>query len=265
MQWEGEGQFVPFGADNAGPWQGFQAWRADFDAILLNRARELGVQVLQPCQALQPLVNHSRVIGVMTSVGMVQSAFVIDATGGQHWLARQLGLRIAHYSPRLIAHYGYVEGECPDRDRAPALIADKQGWLWTAKVHPQLYQWTRLAFEQQRIAKNWLPVEFHGLKPRGKARGADVTWRAVTEPAGPGYFIVGDAAAVLDPASSHGVLKAIMSGMMAGHSLAQVLKHGQPEHLAIKAYGQWVQNWLKHDLEKLRELYAILPNPPYWI
>lgn len=265
IQWEGKKQFVPFGTDDTGVWQGFQLWRADFDAILLNRAKELGAKVLQPCRASQLIVSENRVIGVVTSEGPLQSSFVIDAAGGQHWLARQLGLKIKCYSPRLIAHYGYAEGECPIRDHAPAIVADKQGWTWTARILPQLYQWTRLCFDNERIDRDWMPAEFFGLKPRGKTRGADVTWRTVTAPAGLGYFVVGDAATVLDPASSHGVLKAIMSGIMAGYLITQIFNDGQLEYKATQNYCQWIHNWFQHDIDKLKTLYAILPTPPTWI
>lgn len=264
VEWEGDRRFVPFGADDAGPWRGFQAWRADFDAILLNRAIELGVEVRQPCRALRPIVSENRIVGVVTSDGTTLSSFVIDATGRQHWLARQLKLKIKNCSPRLIAHFGYMEG-CPIRDDAPEIVADKRGWTWTARVRPQLYQWTRLAFDNQPMDKDWIPEEWSGLKPRGRRCSADVTWRVVAQAAGLGYFMVGDAAAVLDPASSHGVLKAIMSGMMAGHLITQIVNQGQIESRAIQGYCQWVDNWFQHDLSRLRELYAILPNPPDWI
>ncbi|MBJ8205870.1 FAD-dependent oxidoreductase, partial [Bacillus cereus] len=88
-------------------------------------------------------------------------------------------------------------------------------------MRPNVYQWTELSFDNVALKRDWIPEEFQGLKPMGKPNGADVTWRAISQPGGAGYFLVGDAAAVLDPASSHGVLKAIMSGMMAAHSLAQ--------------------------------------------
>ena len=45
VSWDNGLRFVPYGTDSAGPWWGFQAWRAEFDAILLERARELGVEV----------------------------------------------------------------------------------------------------------------------------------------------------------------------------------------------------------------------------
>lgn len=264
VQWQGDLQFMPFGADEAGLWQGFQAWRADFDAILLSRAQALGVTVLQPCRANRLIVDEHRVVGVETHQGALRAPFVIDAAGSQHWLTRHLGLKINYYSPRLFVHYGYVEGECSIRDHAPAIIADQQGWLWTARVRPQLYQWTRLLLKNEQLNRDWVPQEFSGLRARGKPCKADVTWRVVSNPAGLGYFLVGDAAAVLDPASAHGVLKAVMSGMMAGYLIIQLLSQPQFEHVAVHKYCEWVHNWFQHDVQKLQQLYASLPTPPNW-
>ena len=63
IEWNGDLHFEPFGADEHGPWRGYQVWRADFDAILLNRAREVGVTVMQPCAAKQPLLDAGRIKG----------------------------------------------------------------------------------------------------------------------------------------------------------------------------------------------------------
>lgn len=260
VQWEGEGQFIPFGADESGNWQGFQAWRADFDMILRDRAQELGVKVLQPCQAKQLIINNNRVVGVETSLGTIYANITIDAAGSRHWLARQLGMEVIPYTSRLTAYYGYAQGECPIRNKIPAIVADDTGWTWTARVRPQLYQWTRLFFQQEHLEKDWIPPEFTGLTPKENIRRADVTWRTVATPAGVGYFIVGDAAAVLDPASSHGVLKALMSGIMAAHLITKVKKHGYNEHLATQAYCKWLGEWFQQDVARLRELYGKLPS-----
>lgn len=260
VQWEAENHFVRFGEDDAGAWLGFQAWRADFDSILLNRAKALGVEVLQPCQASHLLVDECKVVGVETSQGTFRAAKVVDATGSHHWLARQLKVQINHRSPRLIAYYGYAVGECPARDDAPAIVADSQGWTWTAKVQPRLYQWTRLSLVGEKIPKGWLPNEFHRLKIHGKMQAVDVTWRIVSQPAGSGYFMVGDAAMVLDPASSHGVLKAIMSGIMAGHLIAAELLGNFTPAQTTQHYCQWIHHWFEHDVENLSKLYAMLPK-----
>ena len=184
VQWEGNPHFVPFGSDESGQWLGFQAWRADFDAILLHRAISLGVDVRQPCRALRPIVTHNRVSGAVTSDGELQSSFLIDATGRRQWLAQKLNLKINTYSPRLIARFGYATGTCPVRDASPAIVAHNHGWTWTARVRPNVYQWTQLSFDNVALKSGWIPEEFQGLKPMGKPKGADVTWRAISQPRG---------------------------------------------------------------------------------
>jgi flavin-dependent dehydrogenase len=264
VQWADALRFVPYGHDEHGPWMGFQAWRADFDAILLEKAKSLGVEVLQPCRASQLIVEQGTVLGVITPKGALRSSFVIDATGSQHWLARQLGLTIQAYTPPLTVHYGYAKGTCPACDQAPSIVADPQGWTWTAQIRPQLYQWTRLAFQEESLNKEWMPSSFEGLTPQRLGK-ADVTWRKIMQPAGLGYFIAGDAFSILDPASSHGVLKAMMSGMMAGYLVVQVIKNRYPQEETIRHYHQWMHHGFEHDIEKLKSLYKILPNPPAWI
>ncbi|MGR6341502.1 NAD(P)/FAD-dependent oxidoreductase [Priestia megaterium] len=258
VKWEKDLHFMPFGSDEKGPWCGFQAWRSEFDAILLMKAISLGVEILQPCRALKPIVEHNRVKGVMTSLGEIYSPFLIDATGRRQWLARKLRLPISKYSPRLIARYGYVHGNCGVRDENPAIIADNGGWTWTANIRPYIYQWTRLSFAEESLAKDWTPKEFHGLEKLSPMRAADMTWRLVRQPGGFGYFLTGDAAAILDPASSHGVLKAMMSGMMSGNLIDQIIKGNHTEKYAIRGYNKWLTDWFMHDVKKLKELYNLL-------
>ncbi|MEH1835377.1 MAG: tryptophan 7-halogenase [Nostoc sp.] len=265
VQWSAGREFVPFGSDDSGTWLGFQAWRADFDTILLNQARALGVEIIQPCHACRLLIDECRVIGVETSQGTFQAVKIIDAAGDHHWLAQQLGLEISYHSPRLISYYGYVTGECPARDHAPAIVADSCGWTWTAKVRAQLYQWTHLSFREHKIPKDWLPNELQGLKIYQPMRAANVSWRIVSQPAGCGYFIIGDAAMVLDPTSSHGVLKAIMSGIWVSHSIASELLGNFTEQQAIDQYCLWIHNWFRHDVKNLSSLIAKLHSPSFWI
>jgi flavin-dependent dehydrogenase len=96
----------------------------------------------------------------------------------------------------------------------------------------------------------------------GRIRGADVTWRHVPASAGPGYFLTGDAAVVLDPAASHGVLRALMSGMMAGHTVRRIVSGLVPEPAAVESYRRWTSAWFHHDVRRLSALYDELD--PAW-
>jgi hypothetical protein len=69
---------------------------------------------------------------------------------------------------------------------------------------------------------------------------------------------------VLDPASSHGVLKAVMSGMMVGHFIEKHLNDGIPSELVASEYNRWLAAWFAHDASRLRELYLGLRHPPSW-
>lgn len=261
-------RFQPFGQDGSGPWLGFQVHRPTFDAILLNEARRLGVQVFEPTKVLglERLATWrgAHRISIETSSGLISARFVVDATGRRHWLADQLGLSWTQVGPDRHACYGYMRGRCPARDVAPAIIQDDTGWTWTARVGDGLYQWTRLSWGTNGRDDRVPPDEFRGLTPCGPTQGADVSWRIVDSPAGHGYFIVGDAASVLDPASSHGILKALMSGMMAAHLITAVTCNQIDERLAIASYSRWIRSWFDHDAAMLSNAYGALPRvePP---
>jgi flavin-dependent dehydrogenase len=212
---------------------------------------------------VRPTVDNGRVTGVAGPEGSIRCRFVVDASGGRHWLARRLGLGIEFRSPRLTAWYGYCNGDCPSRDEAPQIQADDQGWVWTARVAAGRYAWTRLLLDGGS-GPPAPPGELAGLEPDGRSRASDVTWRSVPRSAGPGYFVAGDAAWVLDPASSHGVLKALMSGIQAGDCIDRSIK-GAGDLQASHAYSNWMDGWFRHDLSVLRKLYLQLPRPPWWL
>jgi flavin-dependent dehydrogenase len=90
-----------------------------------------------------------------------------------------------------------------------------------------------------------------------------VTWTKSGRLAGDGYFLLGDAATVLDPACGHGVLRAIMSGMQAAHFIVSGRTRGIREPVLHQAYNDWMTNWMMHDMVHLREFYgpwAALPT-----
>lgn len=252
---DGPPRLAAYGQDAGVPWRGFRAWREVLDALLLERAKELGVEVHLNCRAGEVAYHQHRVAGVRTNFGMMHAAFVVDAGGGGHWLARQLGLTITHYSPRLIARYGYVRGSYLAPDTAPLISSDASGWTWIARVEADCYQWTRLSLRAHRYPANWRPAELGSLTPEGPLRSADVTWRKVDSVAGPGFFLAGDAGATLDPASSHGVLKGLTSGMMSAHLIAAVQRGKETPERAMIAYRQWFDGWFAAEVARLRELY----------
>jgi flavin-dependent dehydrogenase len=256
--------FTPYGADADGPWRGFQAWRAEFDALLLRRAVALGVEVLQPRRALRPLVEQGRVVGVETSQGLEHGRFVVDASGRGRWFSRKHGLARHVDSPLLLARYGYVHGHFVELDEHPSLRWEPDGWEWIARVRPGIYAWTRLAIHGDPRTRPDVPMALRSGTALGAPRGAEVTWSCVEAPAGEGYFLAGDAAAVVDPASSQGVLRALMQGMMAAHLITACVKGTVPETEAARYYRGWVRDMYQRSASALRTQYASIPGAPAW-
>lgn len=250
--WGGSMHFVPYGEDENGPWQGYQAIRTDFDHRLLESASARGASV-HVSNVSGVLFNASdEVAGVLTSEGPIHAAYVIDCSGGSHTLARQIGIPLVRYSPRLVARFGYVRG-CFDRP-TPLICHDRRGWTWIAEVEPHRFQWTRVTETHHRPDRTWIPHCLRDLEAE-PSRSADVTWRIAKTVAGPGYFLAGDSAAVLDPSSSHGVLRAIMSGMQAAHLAVRHLCHGANAQVCASMYQAWLTRWFQHDVEEMSGAY----------
>ncbi|MFY0732254.1 NAD(P)/FAD-dependent oxidoreductase [Pseudomonas sp. NFX15] len=265
VQWGAARHFSAFGGEPGKPWRGFQIPRRILDNLLLKKTQALGVTVVRPCRARKVIRKNTVVMGLETDNGVFHCSHVIDASGASGWLARRLALPRAVFSPRLLAMYGYARGASAVCDDAPGIIADQDGWCWIAKIGDDSYTWTRLNFDSRQATIIRAPSLFEHLHHVGGVRGADVTWRACQQCAGPGYFIVGDAASVLDPGTSHGVLKAIMSGMMAAHAVVNIRDHPMYHDTIQQQFRHWLNSWFVRDLEKMRELYAAHPASPRWL
>jgi flavin-dependent dehydrogenase len=258
VRWGDVDRFEAYGQDQEGPWLGYQVSRVDFEAMLLDRAREVGVEVMQPCVVRDCFRSEERTVCVEGSLGMMSARTVINASGRSARFSANLGNDRQRHSPPLVARYGYGTGTNPHLDQSPILTGNRKGWLWQAMVRPGLYQWTRVSLDGSRFAQKWRPDEFQELTPVGEPKGADVTWRLAKNPAQPGWFSVGDAAAVLDPTSANGVLRALLSGIMAGKLISGIQSSVVAEEEAVGVYNEWLANWFFRAANTLQGFYRSL-------
>lgn len=259
-----------YGSDSRGAWHGYQADRSRLHAILLGQAKACGAVIQRGERALHPIFTGRRMTGIVSSAGVYRSLFVIDASGHAHWLMRQLRIPMLEVSPRLIAFFGWGTPE-EQGDTAlglPEFVMHDASWDWKAPIHKDRHAWVHLDVEpghgklQAIEGRGKSPV---GLSPSGKTGARDVTWRIARPSAGPGYFLAGDAAWVLDPASSHGVLFAFLSAMAATQAIGKLFESPRDQERTQAGYSAWTEGWFCRDAAALISLYGAMNTPPSWL
>jgi flavin-dependent dehydrogenase len=262
IDWGGQSSFgPPLTSPVDGRPLGLQIVRSTLDALLIERARSFGADVRRPCRALLPLVDAGRVVGVQTDLGELKATAVIDASGTGHWLRKGIALREELASPQLIARFGYCRSSDVDAFESPCLTGDRDGWRWIARISTDVLAWVSVTFPKapERPDK---PDCLFDLADIGPTRGADVTWRRVAAFSGSGFFVAGDAAFQVDPAAGHGVLRAMMSGMMAAYQAAEMIRKSVRPDRASLLYRSWMGEWWERDTSALSNLYDKLD--PAW-
>ena len=218
--------------------------------LLRKRFVALGGALVQPLSRVTVLQDGKRVYGVNVEGVPLPATVTIDASGARGVLRRGRGIKMSCVSAPLVARYGYVRGTFGD---APWLRGNCDGWSWIAQVSSERVAWVRLGLgrSQQRY---FPPDPIATWSNAGDGGAANVTWRMAEQVAGAGWFLAGEAACVLDPASSHGVLRALMSGMMAADSAVALLR-GAAQLKIERGYAAWLQSWFQHDVARLSALY----------
>ena len=230
IEWDSRSHFEPYGEDASGPWRGFQADRQSLATILVAAAVDAGADLCRPAHPASPVLDGDRLHGIATSDGEKHLArLTIDATGRHAWLARALGIASELRSPSLRATFGWMKKTPADGDREPRLVARPDGWHWIAPLGAERSAWVTLRACRPQDGST---------HPEG---GIDVSWRMHRPMTGPGYILAGDAAILLDPASSHGVLRALMSGMLSAEVAAASMNGQLNEGSALAAYRSWME------------------------
>lgn len=236
---------------------GFQADRARFDQLLLERAKEVGVRVQEGQKVVGLLGDASRVTGVEwaspNAAGRIEAQVVADASGGAAVVARALGLR-ERGRARTVALAGYFGDSDRPRDFDPADTLFEmidEGWIWSVlhadgrrnvtvgldaeRVRGRSSHYQGLYFELIGRSRLVAPL-LRGARLLGPLTTHDATWRRARRYAGAGWLLAGDAASVIDPLTSQGVYKALQSGIVGAAVVQTVLRRPRDAALAVQYY-----------------------------
>jgi flavin-dependent dehydrogenase len=204
----------------------FNIERAAFDKMLLDEARKAGTEVREETTVKNILRLADGDVAIETESGETLTAkYLIDASGQHAVLGRHLGTRTPAKEPHLqkVAYFSHFEGvkRLEGREEGyPLIIMCDEGWFWLIHIDAQrtsigavldkavakqagipadrMLAWamSRCPLIQERCANATGPVTNNII--------ANFSYRCRPY-AGPGYFLVGDAAAFMDPIFSTGV------------------------------------------------------------
>jgi flavin-dependent dehydrogenase len=222
--------------------RGLSVRRETLDAILLDRARSAGADVVEGIRVTGIVrENTGRVIGVQTLVNgehaEIRAPIVVGADGLRSVIARRLGLAHAQRWPRrlaLVTHYANVRdvgehGEMHVERDGYVGIADVGNGLTTVALVVPASRSSEISADRAAFLHRWLISKPH-LAPRfaGAERATPVV---ATGPFAshakrawaPGAALVGDAADFFDPFTGEGIYSALRGGEMLAAAVRSAL------------------------------------------
>jgi flavin-dependent dehydrogenase len=234
----------------------FNIERAAFDDMLLRSAAEAGALVRQGAGVDRITRLADEDVAVESGDETFTARYLLDASGQNTFVGRHLGVRKNVTDPNLrrVAYFGHFENvqhRAHEERGHPAIVFCDEGWFWLIGLNQSKTSVgfvTRPDFAQRvgvpanqvlQWAISRCPVVRQRMKDATGSRLnsviADFSYRC--EPfAGPGYFLLGDAAVFIDPIFSTGVTLAMVSGSRAAEMLVDVLRGQLPAQKAREKY-----------------------------
>jgi flavin-dependent dehydrogenase len=240
----------------------FQVKRADFDALLLDRARELGAVVHQPCAVEEVLFEGERAVGLRirpegaAEAETVRAPMVVDASGRGALMATQTATRAP--LPRLdaaamFAHYRGIPQATGEEQGDIVIVMGERGWLWfipfrdgttsVGAVMPPAWMARRAEaepveafFDRTLAASPWAAAALSQAERTTPVRHLARFSEGAARVVGDGWLAVGDGLGFIDPLFSSGVHLALRGAELAAAAISAALDRGDTGAPAFAAY-----------------------------
>ncbi len=256
--------------------QTWQVVRSEFDKMLVDNARDHGVDVQVGVRVVDVLFdgNRARGVKIQRSDGRTEEVacqVVVDATGQSSIIANRLKLKESDPVLKNASLWTYFEGAHrePGLDEGATLILQiegKKGWFWYIPLQNNIvsvgvvstleYLFKNRSGDQETIFNEEVErcpavkkrIEM-GKRVTGYYTTKDFSYRC-RQVAGPGWVLIGDAFGFLDPVYSSGVFLALKSGEWAADAISEGLKM---DDLSGEQLGKWGSTFLQ-GMDRMKKL-----------
>ena len=246
----------------------WQVLRSEFDEMLLDNAKEKGVEIRKGLGVREVLFEGDTATGVVTQ-GMdgtretLSATVIADSTGQRSLIGRQLNLNTIEPNLKMASLFTHYEGGHRDEgiDEGATLILhteEKDSWFWSI---PLPYNRTSIGvvgeldylLQNRRDADGKLNAQkifteelakcaplqqrLEGAKQRLPIQTTkDFSYRA-SRIAGNNWVLVGDAFGFLDPVYSTGLFLALKSGEMAADVIIEAFDKNDFSGTQLGSFG----------------------------
>ena len=243
--------------------QTWQVTRSVFDNMLMENAREKGVEVIERMNVRELIEEDGCVVGVLAEddrgrARSFRGAITIDGSGRVRLAMTRLGWRELDRSIYKIAVWGYFRGAMrdPGKDAGATTITYVEGknWFWYIPMQDDIvsvgivgardYLMGRTndleTIFNDGVRKNvWIHehLKSGSINEQDYMVNAHLSYRS-RYCAKDGLILVGDALSFLDPVFSTGLFLALSSGELAGDAVEEALKAGDVTAKRFTDYGE---------------------------
>jgi flavin-dependent dehydrogenase len=239
------------------PPHAYQVWRQDFDRMLYQHARECGADAREGHEVTAALQLGPRAtrLDVRTDDGRsycLQARYLVDASGRDAFLAAKKKLRRKnrqHQSAAIFGHFRGAAARLGEDAGNISIYRFEHGWMWMIPLPEGVMSVGAVCRPEYLKQRKGRTVEYlldtlkqsPGLWQRmeraeliGEVRVTGNYSYDSTSMGGPGWVLVGDAFAFLDPVFSSGVYLAMSGAETAAAAVDAALREPRREKALLR-------------------------------
>lgn len=252
------------------PPHAYQVWRQDFDRMLFQHARDSGADAREGHEVVQveQLGPRESLVQVRDDAGnsyRLRARYVMDASGRDTFLSSKKRLRrknYQHQSAAIFGHFRNVERRPGADEGNISIYSFEHGWMWMIPLPQGVMSVGAVCRPEYLKQRRGPPREFllQTLQANaalwGRMRAAELIGDEVRvtgnysydsrQMGAPGWVLIGDAFAFLDPVFSSGVYLAMSGAEQAAQVVDESLRQPQREARLLRRLERRQRAGMKH-------------------